>query len=245
MMVERDTIPVVRNPDEFFRMPEEYQQLVIHLLRQHTEGELIGADDYLYVFYPLAPNAFERKVCCERAAEELDHYLRGAEVLEAIGYDTSDFLSRSIAQRKYYKTEGVEVVDTWLKRGLFSFLGETGVLMMIEEMAHSSYVPLAKMTRQVIIDEHVHVANGHRIVKGIVEEEGAAAVQPEFEKAWAMALDLFGKSDSERSRAYLRWGLRQYSNEDARQRFITLMTPRCEALGLRIPAADAIVRKFT
>jgi ring-1,2-phenylacetyl-CoA epoxidase subunit PaaA len=243
-MVEQQTIPVVRTPDEFFKMPEEYQQLVIHLLRQHTEGELVGADDYLYIFYPLAPNAFERKVCCERAAEELDHYMRGAEVLEGIGYDASPFLKQSITQRKYYKTEGVEIVDTWLKRGLFSFLGETGVLMMIEEMAHSSYLPMAKMTHQVIIDEHVHVANGHRIVKQFCEEAGPEAIQAEVDKAWAMALDLFGKSDSERSRAYLRWGLRQYSNEEARQRFIRLMTPRLEALGLRVPGATDVQRKF-
>ncbi len=244
-MIEQATIPVVRTPDEFFRMPAEYQELVIHLLRQHTEGELVGADDYLFIFYPLAPNAFERKVCCERAAEELDHYMRGAEVLEAIGYDAGQFLKQTIAQRRYYKTEGVEIVDTWLKRGLFSFLGETGVLMMIEEMAHSSYLPMARMTRQVIIDEHVHVANGYRIVKEFCDApEGPAAIQDEFDRAWAMALDLFGKSDSPRSQAYLRWGLRQYSNEEARQRFIALLTPRCEALGLRVPGATDVPRKF-
>ena len=82
------------------------------------------------------------------------------------------------------------------------------------------------------------------VVKQFCEEEGPEAIQAEVDKAWAMALDLFGKSDSERSRAYLRWGLRQYSNEEARQRFITLMTPRLEALGLRVPGATDVQRKF-
>jgi len=165
----------------------------------------------------------------------VDHFIRGAEVRAGIGFDAMPLMHKTVKTREHYKTEGVEVVDSWLKRGLFSFLGETGVLMMIEEMGHSSYQPLAQMTHQIIIDEHGHVAHGYRIVKEIVERDGAQAVQPHFEQAWAMALDLFGRSDSQRSKAYLHWGLRQYSNEQARQRFIELISPRITQLGLSIP----------
>lgn len=233
----------VVSPEQFFKMPQEYQDLVMHQLRQHVEGELVGAEDYLSFFYPLAPDAYERKVCCERAAEEVDHFIRGADVLAGIGFDANYMLGQSLEKRQYYKTEGVAVVDSWLKRGLFSFLGETGVLMMIEEMSHSSYMPLAQMTHQIIIDEHIHVAHGYRIVKQFVDRDGPQAVQPEFDKAWAMALDLFGRADSDRSQAYVRWGLRQYTNEEARQRFISFMTPRITQLGLAIPAQQQL-RKF-
>jgi len=36
---------VVNGPDEFKKMPEEYQNLVIRQMLVHTEGELSGADD--------------------------------------------------------------------------------------------------------------------------------------------------------------------------------------------------------
>ena len=141
----------VKNPTEYFKMPIEYQDLVLHQLRQHAEGELIGADDYLEYFYPIAPDAFERKVCCERASEEVDHYMRAAAVLKDIGYDASHMLKQNIDQRQFYKTEGVVKVKSWIMRGFFSFIGEAAVLALIEEMSESSYQPIAEMTKQVII----------------------------------------------------------------------------------------------
>lgn len=233
----------VATPADYFKMPAEYQELVMHQLRQHVEGELIGASDYLEIFYPLAPDAFEKKVCCQRALEEIDHFMLGAAVLADIGFDATYMLGQTISDRKYYKTEGVTVVDTWLKRGMFSFIGEAVVLSILEEMAASSYVRIAEMTRQVIIDEHVHVAHGRRIVESCIREHGAVAVQPEFEIAWAMSLDLFGKSDSVRSDKYVEWGLRTYTNSDARRRFIERMAPQLEAMGLHIPEAGKL-RKF-
>jgi len=233
----------VKNPQEYFQMPKEYQNLVLHQLRQHAEGELIGADDYLEYFYPIAPNAFERKVCCERASEEVDHYMRAAIVLNDIGYDASHMLKQNIDQRKYYKTEGVVKVKSWIMRGFFSFIGEAAVLAIIEEMSESSYLPIAEMTKQVIIDEYVHVVNGRRIVEDFLSKNSACEAQDEFEEAWAMSLDLFGDSNSERSKSYLKWGLRKYSNAEARIRFITKMSPELELLGFKIPK-DNSRRKF-
>ena len=71
----------------------------------------------------------------------------------------------------------------------------------------------------------------------------AAAMQPEFDVAWAMSLDLFGKSDSVRSEKYVEWGLRKYTNSEARKRFIDKMTPQLNAMGLQIPE-DGKLRKF-
>lgn len=233
----------VTGPHELKRMPDEYRELLLHQLRQHVEGELIGANDYLHYFYPLAPDGYEKKVCCDRASEEIDHFMLGAEVLKDMGFDASYMLNQSISDRKYYKTEGVVSVDTWLKRGFFSFIGEAAVLEHIEEMACSSYLPLARMTRQVIIDEYVHVAHGKRIVEKFIRENGAEKAQDDFSLAWAMSMDLFGKSDSERSKRYLRWGLRKYSNQEARDRFCQKMIPVVTALGLKLPEDD-VLRKF-
>jgi ring-1,2-phenylacetyl-CoA epoxidase subunit PaaA len=233
----------IKNSSDFINAPKDYQTLVLHQLRQHAEGELIGAEDYLSLFYPMAPDAFERKVCCERAAEELDHFIRASEILNDIGFECSSMLQRNIQQRKYYKTEGVEKINTWLMRGFFSMIGEAAVLAIIEEMAESSYLPLANMTRQVIIDEYVHVSHGQRIVENFINKYGAKAAQSDFEISWAMTLDLFGDSNSERSKEYVKWGLRQYSNKEAREIFSGKYEPLLKALGLVIPSYG-LNRKF-
>lgn len=54
----------VRTPRDFRRMPDEYQQLAIQLLKVHTEGELTDADDYTQIFCNIAPNADEKLGCC-------------------------------------------------------------------------------------------------------------------------------------------------------------------------------------
>ena len=233
----------VKNSNDFREMPNEYQELVLHQLRQHAEGELVGADDYLIFFYPLAPDAYERKVCCERAAEELDHYMRAATILEDIGFDAAPMLRQNIHQRQYYKTEGVVRVNSWLMRGYFSMLGEAAVLSLIEEMSKSSYLPIAEMTRQVIIDEYGHVAHGQRIVEKFIYENGVEAAQNDFELAWGMTLDLFGNSTSDRSVKYVKWGLRQYTNHEARDIFKSKFEPKMRELGLVIPP-DGLNRKF-
>ena len=233
----------VKNPSDFFSMPSEYQELVLHQLRQHVEGELIGASDYIEIFYPLAPDVFEMKVCCQRASEEIDHFILGMGVLKDIGFDATYMLKQKIHERKFYKTEGVEFVKNWLQRGLFSFIGEAVVLSIIEEMSKSSYLPIAEMTRQIIIDEYVHVAHGFRIVSNFIERDGAKNIQEEFDTAWSMSLDLFGNSESERSRRYVHWGLRKYTNSEARSRFIANMEPKLKSLGLSIPEIGSN-RKF-
>lgn len=234
----------VPDAEAFRRMPEEYQELLIHQLRAHTEGELTGADDYTEIFYPMAPNAFEKRVCCERAAEEMDHYIRGAQVLEGIGIDTSYMLSQRILEREHYRTEGVRRIRNWVGRALFSFIGEAAVLHIIEEMAQSSYRPIAEMCVPVLMDEHGHVGHGYRICRELCRTaEGRAQVQAGLPKAWAVTLDLFGSSRSERSRRYVHWGLRRYTNEEARRRYIEQTIPRILSLGLEVPHEDGL-RKF-
>lgn len=234
----------VAGPKEFFDMPEEYQNLVIRQMMVHTEGELSGADDYIHIFYPMTNDANEKKVCCERAAEEADHYIKGAKVLSDIEVDTSYMLDQKLEERNLFATEAVQHINNWAERALFSFLGEAAVLEMLYEMEQSSYKPIAEMCVGVIKEEKVHVAHGYRIARDMcATEEGKREIQIALERWWPTTLDMFGKSESKRSKEYIKWGLRQYSNEEARQRFMDITKPKLEKLGLQIPD-DFKDRKF-
>lgn len=234
----------VQGPEELAQMPDEYRELVVHQMMIHTEGELSGADDYIELFYPMTDDPYEKKVCCERGAEEMDHYRKGAAVLHELGHDTTFMLDTPLQERNLYATEAVKRIDDWTERGYFSFLGEAAVLDVLLEMEQSSYQPIAQMCPSVIKEERVHVAHGLRIIRALCRtEEGLAEAQAALTRWWAVALDTFGRSESRRSKLYLQWRLRQYSNEEARQRFITRMVPRLEELGLRVPDHHAN-RKF-
>jgi ring-1,2-phenylacetyl-CoA epoxidase subunit PaaA len=234
----------VDGPDEFARMPEEYRKLVVHQMMAHTEGELSGADDYLELFYPMTDDPYEKKICCERGAEEIDHYRKGARVLSDIGHDASFMMDVPLQERNLYATEAVKKIDTWVERGFFSFLGEAAVLEILREMARSSYKPIADMCPSVIKDERVHVAHGFRIIRTVCQTAtGRDEANLALRRWWPVALDVFGTSDSRRSQQYVTWRLRNYTNEEARRRFIEMTSPKLSALGLTVPDASAN-RKF-
>jgi ring-1,2-phenylacetyl-CoA epoxidase subunit PaaA len=234
----------VETPEEFFAMPQEYQELVIRQLSKHTEGELSGADDYTQLFYPMAPSTYEKMVCCDRAKEELDHFDRGAAVLKDIGVDLSHLVTTKLEDRTLYATEGVKDIKTWVERGLFSFIGEDAVMHHLVEMRQSSYRPLGDMLESVIQDEKIHIAHGFRIIRDLCKsEDGRAEVQQSLTRMWPATLDLFGTSTSKTSPLYLRWGLRVRSNEEARQKFIAQTKPKLVNLGLTTPDDNAS-RKF-
>lgn len=231
----------VRNASDFRNMPSEYQELAKRLMLVHTEGELTGADDYTQIFYNLAPDAFEKQVCCERASEEIQHYRLSADVLAELGVDTSYMLRQHFLERPYYPNELVRGVRNWMERGIFSFIGEAVVLEHLLEFADCSYKPFAEIfIKQIISDEHTHVAHGYRIVKdACMTDEGRIAAQQALSRLWPHLLDLFGRSDSQRSRLYLKWGLRKTSNEALRNQFIKKTVPRLAAMGLHVPDSMA------
>lgn len=237
-------VHAVSTPDDFHKMPEEYKELATRLMLVHAEGELTGADDYTQIFYHLAPNAYEARVCCKRAAEEIDHYMLTAKVLSDIGVDCSDMLKQNMYERPYYPTDFVRDIRTWMERGMFSLLGETVVLYHMLEFQESSYKPFADIFARIIREENVHVAHGRRIVKEACETaEGRAEAQAALDRFWPIALDLFGRSDSARSPRYVRWGLRKTANTELRERFIRKTRPKLATLGLICPD-DMANRKF-
>jgi len=239
-----DTPLVVEDAVQLSVMPEEYKELVKRQLMAHAEGELSGADDYVKLFYFLTDDPYEKRVCCELAIDELDHYKRAADLLQDIGVDTSFMLSQGLEDRAFYATEALKSCENWAERALISYLLEDAVIDVIEEMAQSSYKPIADMCPHVLKDEKLHVGHGFRITREMSRTaEGVERLNAALIRMWPVTLDTFGSSDSPRSKQFVRWGLRQRTYEDARQRFAARARAKLEALGLTVPN-DRDNRKF-
>ncbi|MFI5268597.1 MAG: phenylacetic acid degradation protein, partial [Chloroflexota bacterium] len=52
-------------------------------------------------------------------------------------------------------------------------------------------------------------------------------------------LDMFGMSESRRSERFVYWGIKQRTNEQARQDYLNEINPLIEGMGLQIPDAKA------
>jgi ring-1,2-phenylacetyl-CoA epoxidase subunit PaaA len=233
---------VVEGPDALARMPEEYRHVLVHQMLAHTEGELMGVAEYLRISQ-VAPTAHEKMHCYEGARDEMSHYIVSAEVLSAVGVDTTYMLA-SGAERSAYPQDWLAGKTTWAERGITSYLAEWGALDIIAEMAESSYRPWAAIMPEILADETRHTAHGRRITEEALQtSEGRAAVESALERMWPEVLDMFGRSDSERAARAVRWGIRLRDNEGARRHFATRARAALAELDLE-PPADHLNRKF-
>jgi ring-1,2-phenylacetyl-CoA epoxidase subunit PaaA len=190
----------VSGPEAFFAMPDEYQKLVVHQMKVHTEGEATGADDYARIFYGMTKDPYEKFICCKLAAEEMDHHLLGTAVLKDINVDVTYMADQSMKDRKLFDNEVVKKIDSWAERGFFALISEAAACAQIEEFSQSSYKPIADMTVKILQDEKGHIAHGLRIIREMCKRpDGKAEAQEALNRMWPATLDLFGRSDSPRS----------------------------------------------
>ncbi|GAA2123549.1 hypothetical protein GCM10009759_74670 [Kitasatospora saccharophila] len=227
---------VVRTPEEFRRMPRDYQKMLISQITINTEGELSGGDDYALMFLPLAPSSEERQVCAERATEEYDHYKIGKRILADLGVDTSYMETQSISERVLFADDRMHDCTTWAERGIYSYIGEETAMVMLREFAESSYKPWAEAVRTIILDEKIHIAHGARVCRNLAEtEEGRAQLQAALDRLWPMFVGILGSPNTKRSQLAVRYGLRKTTNAEAIEAWREKVLPRIANLGLRVP----------
>ncbi|MFF4667469.1 Phenylacetic acid catabolic protein [Streptomyces sp. NPDC001282] len=227
---------VVRTPEEFHRMPRDYQKMLISQITINTEGELSGGDDYALMFLPLAPSSEERQVCAERAAEEYDHYKIGKRILADIGVDTTYMETQPLSERMLFADERMHTCTTWAERGIYSYIGEETAMVMLREFAESSYRPWAEAVRTIVLDEKIHIAHGARVCRNLAAtDEGREQLQAALDRLWPMFVGIFGSANTKRSRQAVRYGLRRTTNGEAVALWREKVAPRVTNLGLRVP----------
>jgi ring-1,2-phenylacetyl-CoA epoxidase subunit PaaA len=64
--------------------------------------------------------------------------------------------------------------------------------------------------------------------------------QDAVDRWWWPSLMMFGPSDAEspNTAELMRWGIKKYTNDELRQRFVNLTVPQAQAVGLTLPDRD-------
>jgi len=133
--------------------------------------------------------------------------------------------------------------DTWADVGAFTcFVDRVGVYQL-RAFQECSYGPLARAMPLMLSEEQLHLNFGTSVLRRIVKdgpryasspEEAAAAVR----KWYPRALDMFGHSHSETSRKAIEYGLKRWTNEEARARYIREVESLAPAIGITLPPPE-------
>jgi ring-1,2-phenylacetyl-CoA epoxidase subunit PaaA len=221
--------------EDLEKMPAEYKELLERVLTIQADCEIGGPHLYVKDILPTAPSRVNQLIVARTAAEEMDHYRKIAKLAGDIGKDTSSLLS--IPNQKRYLEAFRGVIKTWEDFAVFGFLIDRVGRYQLEEFLDCSYLPLQRILPEILKEEIGHIGFGTNqtaelAAKGDDEKE---RVQQSVDFWYIKALDMFGRSDSERSNRFCHWGLKRRSNSQARWEFIKEVGPIIQDMGLTVP----------
>ena len=221
--------------EDLEKMPAEYKELLERVLTIQADCEIGGPHLYVKDILPTAPSQVNQLIVARTAAEEMDHYRKIAKLAGDIGTDTSFLLSIPNQKRSLEAFRGV--IKTWEDFAVFGFLIDRVGRYQLEEFLDCSYLPLQRILPEILKEEVGHIGFGTNqtaelAAKGDEERERA---QRSVDFWYIKALDMFGRSDSERSNRFCHWGLKRRSNSQARWEFIKEVGPIIQGMGLTVP----------
>src|SRR5438067_5128896 len=216
----------------------EYVDLLRRVLAIQADCEIGGPHLYVDAMLPAAPSQIDQLVVARTAAEEIDHFRKFAKLAGDIGVDTAYILSRSNQERYLEAFRGL--ITTWEDFAVFGFLIDRVGKYQLEEFVGCSYAPLSRILEhpsRVMQEEDGHIDYGTTRTAELAAKGGEAKerAQRSVDFWYATALDMFGRSDSQRAERYLEWGLKRRTNEEARQQYIAEVNPILESMGLEVP----------
>jgi ring-1,2-phenylacetyl-CoA epoxidase subunit PaaA len=216
-------------------LPEEYRKLLSKMLRH--EGERAGNKSFLGLmgscleiaerFIPEGPM---RLIKAEYVAEELKHAMMFHRL--AVNFST-DFALEDVPYAHYTFHLPRE---SWADDALFHFFVDLNGAFHARDWNESSYVPLRKMSSTVERDELGHSEMGYEFLKEICSErKGRELTQALVRKWYPAALDMFGRSDSQNSPKFIKWGLKSVGNAEIRAAYKKYVDAKLVALDLDVP----------
>jgi 1,2-phenylacetyl-CoA epoxidase catalytic subunit len=192
-----------------------------------------------------APTLEDRWIESRIVADEARHGLQACRILRDFGEEGQKYIDELLAKKEgEHKLDAFNMkFDAWSDVGAFTcFVDRVGVYQL-RAFQECSYGPRARAMPLMLSEEQLHLNFGASVLRRMVEdgpkysgskEEAQAAVN----KWYPRALDMFGHSGSATSQRAIEYGLKRWTNEEARERYIQEVTGLTTRIGLELPPAD-------
>jgi ring-1,2-phenylacetyl-CoA epoxidase subunit PaaA len=222
-------------------IPAEFVELLTRMLTHHLENstnpyytELLNQLWSRCML--LAPEERLKTTFAKLMQQEVEHGVITARILAGLGVDR---VEQPIKQYLFHLP-----IDTFCDMAYFNALGDRVGCYIGETWEDVPYEPLLDVAERLHKDEVFHATFGLSNLRRVCSTaDGLAEANDKIRIWWPAALDMFGRSDSEFSDAYVRWGLRKLNNEQLRQSYISDTRPLLEDLGIVVPD-DTANRRF-
>jgi len=219
-------------------MPEGYRKTLIRQIAQHAHSEIIGMQPEGN-WISRAPSLRRKAILMAKVQDEAGHGLYLYAAAETLGADRADLLDQLHSGRQKYSSIFNYPTLTWADVGAIGWLVDGAAIVNQVPLCRCSYGPYARAMVRVCKEESFHQRQGfeilHTLSHGTADQKRMA--QDAVNRYWWPSLMMFGPpdDDSPNSAQSMAWGIKRFSNDDLRQRFVDMTVPQSVALGLTLP----------
>jgi ring-1,2-phenylacetyl-CoA epoxidase subunit PaaA len=222
-------------------MPEQYRKNLIRQIAQHAHSEIIGMQPEGN-WISRAPSLRRKAILMAKVQDEAGHGLYLYAAAETLGVDRADLLDMLHSGRQKYSSIFNYPTLTWADMGAIGWLVDGAAIVNQVPLCRCSYGPYARAMVRVCKEESFHQRQGFEILNTLSHGTPAQhdMAQDAVDRWWWPSLMMFGPPDhdSPNSARSMAWGVKRFSNDDLRQRFVDMTVPQAESLGLRLPDPD-------
>lgn len=224
--------PDVKTIEDFHRQSAEYRDAVKKIVRSHALNELYGAQVFDEPAIALAPTPYAKWLTCRVAMEEYHHHVRFKKLADEIGVMPEELDTSNKRPLNIFEFP----LNTWEEFCVIKMLGDLAEILQVEDLLHCSFVPLRNLSRTTMPEEKFHAQFGEDFCAELVKTAaGKAKVQAMVNRFYPAAPLFFGAAKSKNNEAYLKFGIKQRSNEAMRADYINRANAMLAKLGLQIP----------
>ena len=215
-------------------MPDGYRKTLIRQIAQHAHSEIIGMQPEGN-WITRAPSLRRKAILLAKVQDEAGHGLYLYSAAETLGVDREDLLDLLHSGKQKYSSIFNYPTLSWADMGAIGWLVDGAAIMNQVPLCRCSYGPYGRAMVRICKEESFHQRQGFEILYTLSHGTPAqhAMAQDAVDRFWWPSLMMFGPpdTDSPNSEQSTAWGIKRFSNDELRQRFVDMCVSQAEALG--------------
>ena len=222
-------------------MPEQYRRTLIRQIAQHAHSEIIGMQPEAN-WITRAPSLRRKAILMAKVQDEAGHGMYLYSAAETLGASRDELLGLLHAGKQKYSSIFNYPTLTWADIGAIGWLVDGAAITNQVPLCRCSYGPYARAMVRICKEESFHQRQGFELLLTLSRgsEAQKAMAQDAVDRWWYPSLAMFGPPDdaSTHTEQSMRWGIKRFTNDELRQKFVDMTVPQSEVLDLTLPDPD-------
>jgi ring-1,2-phenylacetyl-CoA epoxidase subunit PaaA len=222
-------------------MPDAYRATLIRQIAQHAHSEIIGMQPEGN-WLTRAPSLRRKAILLAKVQDEAGHGLYLYAAAETLGVSRDEMLDALHEGRQKYSSIFNYPTLSWADMGAIGWLVDGAAIVNQVPLCRCSYGPYARAMVRICKEESFHQRQGFELLQTLSNgtEAQRTMAQDAVDRWWWPSLMMFGPPDAESTHGSqsAAWGIKRFSNDTLRQRFVDMTVPQAQALELTLPDPD-------